>query len=76
VLDVAHEQVAARIERQAEDEAAGRGDLLQDTVGVAVDLPALTAAPDAPVVRHRDALRMVEARLGERAVDEHPHAEA
>ena len=69
VLDVADEQLAVRVERQPEAEAAGRGDLLERAgAGVdAVDLPGLASAPDAAVARDRHPFRVVE------PVDEHPH---
>ena len=65
-----------RVEREPEDEAAGRGDLFQHAVGKPIDLSALTSAPDAAVPRDRHSFRMVEAWFGERAVNQHPHAEA
>jgi len=71
VLEIAHVQPPVAVERHAQAEAAGAGDLLDRAVGDAEDLPRLAAAPDRAVGGDGEALRVVEPRHRRQAVEEH-----
>src|SRR5215813_2065252 len=74
VLEVADEHVAAGTQSQSEAEAPRRADYFEPGARRVdpIDLAQLATAPHAAVGVDGDALGMVEARLGRRAVVEHP----
>src|SRR5262249_27882928 len=76
VLEVADEHVAAGTQSQSEAEAPRRADYFEPGARRVdpIDLAQLATAPHAAVGVDGDALGMVEARLGRRAVVEHRQA--
>ena len=72
MLQVADEEVTGSIERHPQTEAAGRSDFFdRRPVGIQPeDLTPLAAAPHAAVLGDRDALGVVELRIGQGPVEE------